>query len=456
MSNTMPPNKKNNDINISAANISEGNAEIQNKQKVLNKKEDNEKEQKLNNAEEILQLPLRKVQAGDRLYQGYYDEKNLMLYLADAEGRLVGKSASLKKPLPPIPTKDEYKDENDNDNEATAMFNNIPNMLQKTREKAVLRKKGKKNRTQNRKIYKIVIGVIITILIILAAVMLGFRLSISLLSEENASTEPPAENTIMVIEIRDDILPGDCIEDENLQAANIDGQTYNQIAINGNDLYRWEQKDNIIGMYATEYISKGHYITTNSVTKLYKGYENPWGTNDEAFAYADIPIDITEFDRTELLIGKKVNLKFQIEQKEENVSETLSSVSKGVKVIQEDNVTATKSYTVNNAVITNILTVNNSNLFEVYSALSAIPEGNQEHYLKKAVKYNKEYIASITPAKIRVVFDKEYIEELKKSINNGKTVEVELTDETDISTEEKKNFYNNEVVLMEILLHIIK
>lgn len=454
MSNTMPPNKKNNDINISAANISEGNAEIQNKQKVLNKKEDNEKEQKLNNAEEILQLPLRKVQAGDRLYQGYYDEKNLMLYLADAEGRLVGKSASLKKPLPPIPTKDEYKDENDN--EAPAMFNNIPNMLQKTREKAVLRKKGKKNRTQNRKIYKIVIGVIITILIILAAVMLGFRLSISLLSEENANKEPPAENTIMVIEIRDDILPGDCIEDENLQAANIDGQTYNQIAINGNDLYRWEQKDNIIGMYATEYISKGHYITTNSVTKLYKGYENPWGTNDEAFAYADIPIDITEFDRTELLIGKKVNLKFQIEQKEENVSETLSSVSKGVKVIQEDNVTATKSYKVNNAVITNILTINNSNLFEVYSALSAIPEGNQEHYLKKAVKYNKEYIASITPAKIRVVFDKEYIEELKKSINNGKTVEVELTDETDISTEEKKNFYNNEVVLMEILLHIIK
>ena len=110
----------------------------------------------------------------------------------------------------------------------------------------------------------------------------------------------------------------------------------------------------------------------------------------------------------------------------------------------------------NNAVITNILTANDSNLFEVYSALSEIPEGNQEHYIKKTVKYNKEYISSITPAKIRVVFDKAYIEELKESINNGKKVEVELTDETDISTEDKKNFYNNEEALMEIILQVIK
>ena len=450
MSNTMPPNKKNNDIDVS-----ENNAERQHQSKVLNEREDKEMAQKMNNAEEILQLPLRKVQAGDRLYQGYYDEKSLMLYLADAEGNLIGKSASLKKPLPPIVNEDKYKD--GNDSEGSSVLNNIPNMLQKTCEHAVLRKKGKKNRAQNKKIYRIIFGAVITILVVLAAVMLGFRLSISLLSEENTNNVvPPAENAIMVIEMKKDILPGECIEAENLQAANIDSQTYNQIAINGNDLYRWEQKDNIVGMYATEYISQGHYITTQAVTKLYKGYENPWGINDEAFDYADIPIDITEFDRTELLIGKKVNLKFQIEQKEEKFSETLTSISNGLRVIHEDNVTTTKSYTVNNAVITNILTVNDSNLFEVYSALSAIPEGNQEHYIKKTVKYNKEYISSITPAKIRVAFDKEYIEELKESINSGKKVEVELTDETDISTEDKKNFYNNEEALMEIILQVIK
>lgn len=442
MSNTMPPNKKNND-----ANISGNHCDSQRQQEPLSEKADNQT--KASSTENIMQLPLRKIQAGEKLYQGYYDEEKLILYLADENGRLIGKTASLPKPLPPI------KHEEPSAKEGTSeSVRDVKNALQKTHENVMSRKKetsGIKNT------YKMVAIVAAVIVLLLVAVIIGFRMSISLYMDKKHDTVPiPNENEIMVIEVKGDILPGDVISEDNLQAANINSQTYNQIAINGNDLYRWEQKDNILGMYAAEYISQGHYITTNAVTKVYKGYENPWSVDGDALAYADIPIDITEFDRTELLIGKKVNLRFQVDQKEENASSTLPSVTDGIKVIQEDNVTTTKSYAISNVIISNILTANNDGLFEVYSSLISIPEGNREHYLKKTVKYNKEYIPSITPAKIQVIIDKEYAQELQRSVLNGLKTEIELTDEKDISTQEKKEFYDNEVSLTETLSEVIK
>lgn len=200
-------------------------------------------------------------------------------------------------------------------------------------------------------------------------------------------------------------------------------------------------------MFATEYISSGHYVTTNSVTKTYKPPVNPWGNQPDSMDYVDIPIDISQMDRAKLLIGAKVNIHFETSQKEDNTSQTLTTEILGATVSTEQSIQTTNSFTINNAVIANILTATNKNLFEEYSALSAIPEGNQEHYLKQAAKYNKEYVTSLTPTKIRVYLDKSYADELSKSIANEKTITVELLDVADTSDTNKQQFYDTNLLL---------
>ena len=470
MNNSMPPGKKKNDYDFNNKSSTQENRQQQTEHRVQHTSSDNKsntdtkKKLVMPSIEEILRLPLRSVQVGSETFQGYYDEEKLLLYLADESGRPNNKIAQLKKPLSPL--RHENEDEDDEDDEISS--NTAANqMLQKTRD-AVDKKrqelservqdygmthskgKGKKKKKKGRK------GIIIVLLIfvLMSLAVLGY--SFVQKSVSTVPISPPAEGEIMVIEIKKDVIPGDEITEDILQACNIDSQTYNQIAINGNDLYRWEQKDNILGMYATEYISKGHYITTNAVTKIFKNEENPWGIFNENLSYTDVPIHISDFDRTKLLIGSKVNLHFDINKKEDKDSETLPSIASGIKVTEEKNVTTTNSYTIENVTIANILTATDNDLFKIYSSLSSIPEGNQEHYLKTAAKYNKEYISTITPAKIRVIFDSEYIDDLKKAVSNGTEVTVELTEDIDVSTPEKKQFYDREIGLMENMSAILK
>lgn len=129
------------------------------------------------------------------------------------------------------------------------------------------------------------------ILLVCAAVAVGGAAAVNFTGMGNVQTpttqtvSEPKEGEITVIELRQDVLPGDTITEDIINASNIDSQTYNQIAINGNDLYKWEQRDNIIGMYAGEFISKGKYLTTNSLTRTYKVEDNPWGEVAEGMKY---------------------------------------------------------------------------------------------------------------------------------------------------------------------------
>lgn len=480
--NNMPPGKKRDNNSIKSDYSSELNptGETQEKKEPIPEFKPSEPEPKTEEAKEqmpthsntvdasaIKSFPLRVIQANGKTYKGYYDEDNLLIYLSDEYGNPTGKRARLKKALPPEET---YDDEYDDNYAVKDKAKELITTAQKTVEKAAENASKKKNQLSNDvrsvkenrnnydkgktpvgKILLVISAVLVSIILILVGVKYLILPSITLTSTEITYEE----GKIMVIEIKEDVVPGDEITEDNLQACNIDSQTYNQIAINGNDLYRWEQKDNIIGMYATEYISAGHYITTNSVTKTYKSPENPWNINSDTLESAEIPINISDFDRTELLIGAKVDLHFEISRKEDNNSETLSTETAGATVMKEESIVTTDSYTIKNVTVSNILTSSGGDLFEIYSALISIPEGNREHYLKNAAKYDKEYVSSITPAKICIFVDKDYASALNKAISNGYTVEVELIDSNDISSTEKKEFFDNEVILMESISEIL-
>lgn len=457
----VPPGKKRNTQKNNNNNV-ENNIE--------NQKGNDSKQQSVDESV-IKNLPLRTIKAGADTYQGYYDEKNLFIYLADQNGNLTGQRGRITKPLPPLKNDDEFEEEHDSiedkiKNQAKQVFD-AANKRVETAMSEINTKKHQKslskntndeyysNNTKSKKTHSF--SKVFVLLLVIGLIVAGIFAGIKFLNLQSvpSTSLAPKEGEIMVIEIKNDIIPGNEITEDMIQACNIDSQTYNQIAINGNDLYRWEQRDNIIGMFATEYISSGHYVTTNSVTKTYKPPVNPWGNQPDSMDYVDIPIDISQMDRAKLLIGAKVNIHFETSQKEDNTSQTLTTEILGATVSTEQSIQTTNSFTINNAVIANILTATNKNLFEEYSALSAIPEGNQEHYLKQAAKYNKEYVTSLTPTKIRVYLDKSYADELSKSIANEKTITVELLDVADTSDTNKQQFYDTQLILMGNILNIL-
>lgn len=435
-----------------------------------NSVQNNETNKSSLNSDEIKKLPLRSIITMGKEFFGHYDEENLVIYFVDKNGALTGQRGRLKKPLlpeKPIEDEDEKTEEGSSNSTHELVKDAIERTYNEKKKEAIAilddklnNKKNKANKEPKpKKKWKRFLIIVIILIVCGFGVFFGVKYAMENFLDNvvNDVTQTPKEGEIMVIEVKNDIIPGEEIRENNLKAANIDSQTYNQISINGNDLYRWEQKDNIVGMYATEYISQGHYVTANAVTKIYKEDTNPWEVEDnELTVSVDIPIDINDYDRTSLIMGKKVNIRYQIDQKESNSSETLTSDMPGITATQEEKTIITKMYYIENAVISNVIAGNDKELFNTYSSLMKIPEGNQEHYIKQSAKYNKEYISSITPTKIRVVLDADYAKELKRAISNNYSIEIELLDDVDISNANKQAYYEKEVQLMNNFASVLK
>ena len=61
----------------------------------------------------IYELPYRIISVKGNIYQGYYDEKNLLLHFATKDKILTGQKARLSKPLPPSQSTESVQDETD-------------------------------------------------------------------------------------------------------------------------------------------------------------------------------------------------------------------------------------------------------------------------------------------------------------------------------------------------------
>ena len=100
----------------------------------------------------------------------------------------------------------------------------------------------------------------------------------------------------------------------------------------------------------------------------------------------------------------------------------------------------------------NILTDNDTDLYSEFAPLESIPEADLSHYIENNKnKSNKECFSSVTPAKIRIILEKDYVDTIKKAISNKSEIKVELLETADTDNDEKKNFYNTEVNIVKSL-----
>lgn len=386
----------------------------------------------------IKKLPVRRVRIGDSHRSGYFDEKNNCVYLIDDNGELTGTKANIKSPqkLP---------------EEAAPDYTQIrkEESLSVTKSRQGKKKDGGKdpvkafsNKQSNKKV---------GMLAVIAALFLGiiFLSTKSLPKSENVFFAADSGNKIDVIILNCDVIPGDEITEDMLSSATIDEKTYNQITMGGTDIYKWDRKDNLIGMYAISYIQKNQYMSVEAVSDKYSIHPNPWGSSDAEMDYIDIPVN-DDISPETLHIGDKVNLKFTLERKEGQTSEDMQTNKNGVSITKNSDITTFEEYSIKDIVVANIITADGSDIYSKLAPLVSIPGAELTHYAQTKFKQDEEYINSLSPAKLRIVLEPDYTDKIAEAIvKNG--VEIEITDNKDIDSEDKRAFYDMQENIFNVL-----
>ena len=163
-------------------------------------------------------------------------------------------------------------------------------------------------------------------------------------------------------------------------------------------------------------------MSVNSVSSNFELKANPYGSSNSNFSYVDIPIT-EDLDKAKLLIGQKVNISFRIDSQSGKNQSNESQNQNGTTVKKDTSTATAEEYTISNAVIANILTDNDTDLYSEFAPLESIPEADLSHY----------------------------IENIKKAISNKSEIKVELSETADTDNDEKKNFYNTEVNIVKSL-----
>ena len=207
--------------------------------------------QKLNKNENVLdkikKLPIRQIRIGDTIKRGYVDEVNGCVYFMKNDGNLTGERAKMRKSAdtPPKPAP-QYKptapDKSLSVKDKTQTFKDKLKNFRDEKSKSSSKDSDKPKDTKS-KSKKGMFAVIIAVGIIAVSI---FTVK-PLIANFKAPTVNNDTDAISVITLKQDVVPGDVITEDMLAQAKIDNKTYNQIAMNNTDIYKWDRCKDVIG-----------------------------------------------------------------------------------------------------------------------------------------------------------------------------------------------------------------
>lgn len=127
-------------------------------------------------------------------------------------------------------------------------------------------------------------------------------------NQEPVDEPDPSLNTIQVIQVKQDLIPGDVITEDVIQSATISAESYNQITLGGTNIYQYNRASSLIGKYATAYIPTGQYLAYNNVASAYTPPKNPWVNEQQGKVYVTAPLDDETATSVLLNFGAKVDM----------------------------------------------------------------------------------------------------------------------------------------------------
>lgn len=435
----------------------------------------------------IQALPERRVRQGSELVRAKFDKDTNTVYFAD------GTRAIIKGVTPPKPAvqeqevKQSQNDANSNkENEKTsaeiAKKSKAKEKEERKREKALKQQtlvEQKKTLMLNQPIQQKPsmgkrIGKLFMVLLA-SATMFAIGFTVAIFTQEDllmnddivaedttkADDETTQEETeivgdkIEVVQLVSDVIQGEIITEDMLQSTSISMEVYNQIALNGTNIYLWDRVSNLIGMYATDYIPKGQYLTHNSVSATYEPPHNIYQfASGSGVTYYDVPVANLEYDDSIFIPGAK--FKVTIQKKTVIETPTTTDNSEGASTTVEQSIRIDE-YILPSKTVVDVITKDEGSLYRTLYALLSVPAGEQSPYLESVVD-REGFVDSVTPQYIRVGLSPSEAKNLEgiKGDDEDVVVIIESLDEADKTTTEKAEFFSSASALAEKIHTIIK
>lgn len=251
-------------------------------------------------------------------------------------------------------------------------------------------------------------------------------------------------DSVQVIQVTDDILPGTQFSKDNLAVATIPADVYNCAVAIGSKLCNVDMASTVVGKYATEYIGAGQILRIDQFSVNSTGGTsvavNPWLAADEE----DVRDYLWETDTSFLMFGREavITINRTVDDNNPALREELYADDPTIEYTISDKDEHTRRHeTIKlNAVVSDLLNADGTLLFDVYAKLGAIPQGELTQYVKNHVS-----IAKMVPSIVRfrmtekaaTVYDATMVTGADATLTSGTVTTVELLEELEANTPER-------------------
>lgn len=358
--------------------------------------------------DEVKRLPFRTVKAGGELVSGRFDAESGIIYLENGQRARLSKpkqivpppSATVETP-PPVTTT------------AVATAPTAPAPPPKKRHPI-----------------RSILAVFVLITVLYGAFHLGVFDSLT--------------GKIEVVSVAYSLIPGDTITSDLLKIGKMSEEMYNTITIGGTMLYKWERREELIGMNVCEYVPAGQYLASGSVALSYTPPENPWHFNrnetelDLALAENLNPADIVPGAALRICVTRTV---------QENAAAPFTSATSLDGVTASQTTTQKQTFTLERTIISDVLTADGSSLYRWYSSVMSVPAGEFTYYIKQLMA-NSAQLTRLAPVTVRVLVTPEQAALFR---TGQAEITMELIPQPDKSTDEKASRYNGSKAIADAL-----
>lgn len=263
---------------------------------------------------------------------------------------------------------------------------------------------------------------------------------------------------IDVIQVTDELIPGDQITQENIQQVSISAEVYNQISLSSVNLYQWSRSESLIGAYAVKYIPRGQYLTYENVNSVYEPTTNPWSSVGDGYTLLTLPIKDNDIDVNygsvlSLTIEKKTVQETGSRDPEAEESPAVEGLEHKTSVEQSSIV---DTYGLSNVVVCDLLNSDENSIYNTLTTWMAIPAGEQEPYIKSQFKENKELIKNLQPKYVRIRVTDAQAKALGSLTEGNISVKITVQDKSDTGNDAKRQYASESKALMKTINSLIE
>lgn len=228
--------------------------------------------------------------------------------------------------------------------------------------------------------------IIAAAIVVVAAACIPFILqSVNSMSMPGTTQTEPVGESVSIVQVLHPLIPGDQITESDIQEAVVSTETYNQITLQGTNLYQWQRADTLLGMYVQEYIPAGQYVAFSSVGAAYDPPVSLWSPD----TYIDIPLTEEQAISRIWMPGEIVSVTIRKQTSSENaVADSQKQLaSGGAQTTVQQQITVVET-SIPETTICDVLTGEDAtgSMYETLAELSSIPAGEQADYLANASK----------------------------------------------------------------------